>query len=129
MANSGSGWVFFSVIQFGVQKCWLKIIVFSFLVGYTPVSVIRHINTLYLSKPVTDCNAIFKLHVGSMVGLCILRFAESINPLIYIIGSRSVRKEVKKLFGHKTRTPFLRATSVARNFFKKYLAFTAYFVA
>ena len=54
-------------------------------------------------KKQRHCDKIFKLHVGSMVCLSILRFAESINPLIYTIGSKSLRVEVKKVFGLRTR--------------------------
>ena len=76
---------------------------FSFLIGSAPVSVVRFINIAFQEAAVTDCDQIFKLHVGSMVGLSILRFAESINPLIYTIGSKSLRVEVKKVFGLRTR--------------------------
>ena len=69
------------VIVYRIKKVgsyWLFF--FSFLVGYTPVSVVRHINIVSQSASIMDCNKIFGLHVGSMVGLSILRVTESFNP-------------------------------------------------
>ena len=83
----------------------LVFIALCFTVGLAPGRILSFM--LARSGKLTDCRTILNFHIGHTITLITLRLSETINPLIYSIGSQDLRDEVKKLLGINQEVPKL----------------------
>ena len=70
----------------------LSLIVVAFMFGYLPATIYLVWTTTLTSKP----DPSFDYWFGVVSYLC-LRISECLNPVVYNLGSRNIRRETKKL--------------------------------
>ena len=74
-------------------------ILFSFLIGCTPIGI--HDVILRQYGEITNCATILKIHITRTYALISVRLSEALNPLIYMLGCRKLRNEIRKVLGMK----------------------------
>ena len=85
------------MVNFWAPNFFKKKYYFSFLLGAIPWLIWEIVWTS--NAGINDCRTFYIFHVTHTIVYGFLRVSETLNPIIYILGSENLKKSVKTIFG------------------------------